>query len=64
MLDLQAEDDTVAPRELAGFRRESLGERVTVQVIAKAGHALIPEQPIAVADAIATWVHRLHSSGI
>ena len=59
VLDLQAEDDTVAPRELAGYLRESLGERVTVQVIANAGHALIPEQPIAVADALATWVHRL-----
>lgn len=63
VLDLQAQEDTVAPRSLAGFLRESLGERVTVQVIAKAGHALIPEQPVAVSDALAAWVHRLENIG-
>jgi pimeloyl-ACP methyl ester carboxylesterase len=60
ILDLQAEQDTVAPRHLAQFLRQSLGERVTVQVIANAGHALIPEQPEAVCHALAAWVRRLH----
>ncbi len=63
VLDLQAQEDTVAPRALAGFLRESLGKRVTIEVIANAGHALIPEQPLAVGDALASWVYRLHRAG-
>jgi pimeloyl-ACP methyl ester carboxylesterase len=59
VLDLQAREDTVAPRALAGFLRESLGTRVTVQVIPNAGHALIPEQPQAVCDALVRWLHSL-----
>lgn len=60
ILDLQAELDTVAPRHLAQFLSESLGrERVTVEVIPNAGHALIPEQPEAVCRALVAWVHRL-----
>lgn len=59
VLDLQARHDTVAPRALAGFLRESLGDRVTVEVIDHAGYALIPEQPQAVCDALVRWLARL-----
>jgi pimeloyl-ACP methyl ester carboxylesterase len=59
ILDLQAEDDTVAPRKFAGVLKDALGERVTVVVIAHAGHALAPEQPQAMADAIAAYARHL-----
>lgn len=61
VLDLQAAEDTVAPRAQAGFLQRSLGRRVTVEVIERAGHALIPEQPRAVCDALVRWVHGLDS---
>ncbi len=59
ILDLQAEDDTVAPRKFAGVLRAALGDRVTVVVIPHAGHALAPEQPKAMADAIAAYARSL-----
>ena len=59
ILDLQAADDTVAPRKFAGVLKDALGERVTVQVIPNAGHALAPEQPKAMADAIAAYAKQL-----
>lgn len=59
VLDLQAALDTVVPRTLAGFLKEELGARVTVTVIPNAGHALIPEQPEAVCQALATWADSL-----
>jgi pimeloyl-ACP methyl ester carboxylesterase len=59
ILDLQAEDDTVAPRKFASVVRDALGERVTVVVIPDAGHALAPEQPKAMADAIAAYASSL-----
>ena len=34
-------------------------ERVTVKIIPNASHALIPEQPAAVVEAIADWVKAL-----
>jgi pimeloyl-ACP methyl ester carboxylesterase len=55
ILDLQAEDDTVAPRRLSHVLKDALGDRVTVEVIPHAGHALAPEQPQAMADAIARF---------
>ena len=59
ILDLQAENDTVAPRQLAGILKAELGNRVTVKVIAHAGHALAPEQPKAMADAIVQYLTSL-----
>jgi pimeloyl-ACP methyl ester carboxylesterase len=59
ILDLQAEDDAVAPRKFASVLKQSLGERVTVIVIPHAGHALAPEQPRAMAEAIAAFARRL-----
>ena len=59
ILDLQAENDTVAPRKFAGVLKSALGDRVTVVVIPHAGHALVPEQPKAMANAIAAFARTL-----
>lgn len=59
ILDLQAENDTVAPRKFAGVLRAELGTRVKVKVIANAGHALAPEQPAAMAAAIVEFAAQL-----
>jgi pimeloyl-ACP methyl ester carboxylesterase len=40
--------------------KAALGDRVTVVVIPNAGHALVPEQPEAMASAIAAFAHTLH----
>jgi pimeloyl-ACP methyl ester carboxylesterase len=56
ILDVQAERDTVAPRKFAHILRQELGERVTTVVIPDAGHALLPEQPEAVARAMVPWI--------
>jgi pimeloyl-ACP methyl ester carboxylesterase len=59
ILDLQAENDAVAPRKFAGVLKAALGDRVTVIVIPNAGHALVPEQPEAMANAIAAFARTL-----
>lgn len=59
LLDLQAAQDTVAPRRLSHILKQALGERVTVAVVQGAGHALVPEQPQAVADLLVDWVQSL-----
>lgn len=59
LLDLQAEDDVIAPRRYASVLRDALGEQVSVAVIAHAGHALVPEQPAAVCAALDRWVRTL-----
>jgi pimeloyl-ACP methyl ester carboxylesterase len=59
VLDLQAEYDAVAPRKFAGVLKTALGDRVTVVVIPNAGHALVPEQPEAMVNAIATFARTL-----
>jgi pimeloyl-ACP methyl ester carboxylesterase len=60
ILDLQAEQDPVAPRRFSGVLKSLLGDRVTVVVIPNASHALFPEQPNAVAQAIATFARRIY----
>lgn len=52
ILDVQAEEDTVVPPSARQDLKNELGDRVTIKVIANAGHALIPEQPSATADAM------------
>lgn len=59
ILDLQAENDAVAPRRFSQVLKNMLGDRVTVVVIPNAGHALAPEQPQAMADAIAAFAHKV-----
>ena len=59
LLDLQGELDPFKPRSMANEMRDEFGERVSVVVIPNASHALIPEQPAAVADAILSWIGKL-----
>jgi pimeloyl-ACP methyl ester carboxylesterase len=59
ILDLQAENDTVAPRKFAHVLKDALGSRVTVRVMPNAGHALVPEQPHAVSQALAQWMREI-----
>jgi pimeloyl-ACP methyl ester carboxylesterase len=59
LLDLQAEHDAFRPRSTANKLREELGERVSVALVTDAGHALVPEQPAAVALALLRWMRGL-----
>jgi len=59
ILDVQAELDAFRPRETVRELRHELGERVTVVTVRDAGHALVPEQPAAVASALIGWMRRL-----
>jgi pimeloyl-ACP methyl ester carboxylesterase len=59
ILDLQAENDTVAQPKFRRVLKSELGSRVTVLVIPNAGHALAPEQPEAMANAIAVFARSL-----
>lgn len=63
ILDVQAQEDAVAPRAGAGKLREELGARVTVATIPGAGHALLPEQPAAVARAVIDYLRRVSPPG-
>ena len=55
ILDLQGEADAVAPRRFSGVLKSMLGDRVQVEVLKNAGHAMAPEQPKAMADAIGAF---------
>jgi len=59
ILDLQADSDPFHPIAKMNELRDELGERVAVAVIRDASHALLPEQPRAVVEAIACWVRAL-----
>jgi pimeloyl-ACP methyl ester carboxylesterase len=59
ILQLQAIEDAVAPMEFSHVMRDELGERVTRVLIPDAAHALLPEQPAAVAGHLAGWIGAL-----
>lgn len=59
LLDLQGAQDAWRPPATRAELRDAIGERVTVRVIEGAGHALVPEQPRAVARAVVDWVRQL-----
>ena len=59
LLDLQAEKDPFKPPEKRNEMKDEFGDRVTVVVIPNASHALIPEQPKAVVDALVAWTRSL-----
>jgi pimeloyl-ACP methyl ester carboxylesterase len=59
ILDVQAAQDAIAPAAQAMELRSELGPRVTTITIDNAGHALLPEQPTQVAEAINAFVRRL-----
>jgi pimeloyl-ACP methyl ester carboxylesterase len=60
ILDLQGAADPWRPPSTRNELRDALGpDRVTVALIQQASHALVPEQPAAVADAIVRWTRAL-----
>jgi pimeloyl-ACP methyl ester carboxylesterase len=59
IVDIQGEEDVMIPPESRSRYREELGERVSVVRIPKAAHALLPEQPEAVARALLEFAVRL-----
>ncbi|EXF93381.1 hydrolase [Pseudomonas fluorescens HK44] len=60
ILDLQGEADAVAPRRFSQVLKNMLGDRVSVVVLKNAGHAMAPEQPQAMADAIASFASKTY----
>jgi pimeloyl-ACP methyl ester carboxylesterase len=56
ILDLQAEYDAVVVKDVM---KPCLGDRVEVRVIKNAGHAMAPEQPEAMANAIIDFVKKI-----
>jgi pimeloyl-ACP methyl ester carboxylesterase len=59
LLELQAADDPFKPPAKRNEMKDEFGDRITVAVIANASHALIPEQPKAVVEALAGWIKAL-----
>ena len=58
MLAVQPADDQLAVPANADALVEAVGDRVEVMVIPNAGHALLPEQPEAVAETVIGWLNR------
>lgn len=59
LLDLQAAQDPFKPESKRNEMKDEFGERVSIVVIPNASHALIPEQPKAVVEALTTWIKGL-----
>jgi pimeloyl-ACP methyl ester carboxylesterase len=60
ILDIQADLDPFAPLATAFELQNELGsQRVSVVRIPNASHALIPEQPIAVSQALIEFIHKI-----
>jgi pimeloyl-ACP methyl ester carboxylesterase len=59
LLDLQGALDPFKPRAMMNEFRDEFGERATIVVIPNASHALIPEQPAAVVEAIVKGIGEL-----
>jgi pimeloyl-ACP methyl ester carboxylesterase len=59
VLDLVAAEDPFRPATTRNENRDELGSRVTVAVVPNASHALIPEQPSLVVDALTQWMAQL-----
>ncbi|MCB1017566.1 MAG: alpha/beta fold hydrolase [Acidimicrobiales bacterium] len=58
VLVVQPAEDRIAVAANADQLVEALGDRATRVTIPRAGHALLPEQPAAVAVALLTWLDR------
>ena len=59
LLDLQAAQDPFKPESKRNEMKDEFGERVTIMVIPNASHALIPERPKSVVEALTTWIKGL-----
>ena len=55
ILDLLGGDDPWRPPSSRDELKAALSDKVTVHVVPRASHAMVPEQPQAVAEAIARW---------
>lgn len=55
LLEIIPDSDPFKPREYWGELRELLGSRVTTEIVADASHALFPEQPDRVVEAVVAW---------
>lgn len=58
VLDLQAADDPWRPPSTRSELQDALGDKATVQVLPDASHAVVAEQPEAVARALSEWAGR------
>jgi pimeloyl-ACP methyl ester carboxylesterase len=56
LLELQADQDPFKTPDKRNEMKGEFGNRVTVMLIPGASHALFPEQPAAVVDALARWI--------
>ena len=59
ILDVQPEDDVMIPPESQSRYRDELGDRVSIVRVPNAAHALLPEQPEAVAQVLLEFLARL-----
>jgi len=59
LLDLQAGADPFKPEASRNELKDEFGDRVTIVVIPGTSHALLPEAPGPVADAIVVWIRQL-----
>jgi len=60
LLDVQPAEDVMTPPASRNRYRDELGaERVTMVLVPRAGHALLPEQPAAVAEAVLAYLKQL-----
>ena len=64
LFDLQAALDPFKPPESKNELKDEFGDRVTIAVIPNASHALLPEEPAAVTNAIAVWVRSLAAPAV
>lgn len=60
ILDLQGDQDPWRPASTRHELKDLLQDKVTLQTIANASHALVVEQPQAVAQAIVAWINTLN----
>jgi pimeloyl-ACP methyl ester carboxylesterase len=58
ILLLQGTEDKIAPPENARRFKQQYGARVTLVEISNAAHAMLPEQPEAIAKAIVNFLQR------
>jgi pimeloyl-ACP methyl ester carboxylesterase len=58
LLVIQGLDDRTAPPANGHALQETLGDRVQLVGLADAGHALLPEQPEAIAEAIIAFLRQ------
>ena len=59
ILIVQGLQDAVAPPENGYMMKRELGERVELVDIDGAGHAMLPERPKVIADAVIAFARRL-----